>query len=175
VIRIFRNWLRALGKLDYVQGKERPDVECILCAVKNNDERVRNLKVYQDDILFIILNLYPYNPAHSLIVPNRHVLRFIELSKEEIIHINRAIQGYQLLLDELYKPKGYNIGMNEGNAGASIPHLHFHIVPRYGTELGYIDIIGQSRVIVESLDSVKQKIEAKIQNYLNKTFFERFE
>ena len=109
-----------------------------------------------------------------MIVPNRHILRFIELTKDEIVHINRAIQGFQLLLDELYSPKGYNIGINEGIAGASIPHLHFHIVPRYGEELGYIDIIGKSRIVVEGLDSVKQKIESIIKKYLNKEFFERF-
>lgn len=171
---MFKNWLRALGKLDYVQGKDQPDVECILCAVRANDGRVVLLKVYQDDLCFICLNLYPYNPAHSMIVPNRHILRFIELTKDEIVHINRAIQGFQLLLDELYSPKGYNIGINEGIAGASIPHLHFHIVPRYGSELGYIDIIGKSRIVVEGLDSVKQKIESNIKKYLNKEFFENF-
>ncbi len=160
--------------MEYVQGKTRPDVDCILCAVKDNDERVVILKVYQDDTCFICLNLYPYNPAHSMIVPNRHLLRFIELTKEEIIHINRTIQGLQLLLDELYTPKGYNIGINEGIAGASIPHLHFHVVPRYGEELGFIDIIGQSRITVEGLDSVKKKMESNIDKFLNKEFFESF-
>ena len=106
-----------------------------------------------------------------MIVPNRHITRFIELNKREILHLNRAIQGLQLLLDDLYNPRGYNIGMNEGIAGASIPHLHFHVVPRYGSELGYIDIIGQSRIVVEGLNSVKKKIDAKIDQYLNKEFF----
>jgi ATP adenylyltransferase len=174
VIIIFKSWLRASGKLNYVQGKDRPNVECILCALRDNNKSIPALKVYEDELIFICLNLYPYNPAHSMIVPNRHITRFIQLTKEEIIRINRAIQGFQLLLDDLYNPKGYNIGMNEGSAGASIPHLHFHIVPRYGSELGFIDIIGQTRTTVEDLNSVKQKIESKIQNYLNKSFFETF-
>ena len=163
-----------MGKLDYVQGKNRPDVECILCAVKDNDDRVVSLKVYQDNLIFICLNIYPYNPAHSMIVPNRHITRFIELNKKEILHLNRAIQGFQLLMDDIYNPRGYNIGMNEGIAGASIPHLHFHVVPRYGSELGYIDIIGKSRIVVEGLNSVKKKIDAKIDQYLNKEFFEEY-
>ncbi|TFG24253.1 MAG: HIT domain-containing protein [Promethearchaeota archaeon] len=171
---MFENYLRALGKLDYVQGKNRPDVECILCAVKDNDDRVVSLKVYQDDLIFICLNIYPYNPAHSMIVPNRHITRFIELNKKEILHLNRAIQGLQLLLDDIYNPRGYNIGLNEGIAGASIPHLHFHVVPRYGSELGYIDIIGKSRIVVEGLNSVKKKIDAKIEQYLNKEFFKGY-
>jgi ATP adenylyltransferase len=150
-------------------------VDCILCAVRDNDERVVTLKVYDDEYIFISLNLYPYNPGHLMIIPNRHVTSFLELTREEIIHINRTIQGIQLLLDNLYSPKGYNIGINQGIiAGASIEHLHIHIVPRYGAELGYIDIVGKTRIVVEGLDSVKQKLTENIHKFLNKEFYERF-
>ena len=158
-----------------MQGKARPNVDCILCAVRDNDDRVEILKVYEDDTCFIILNLYPYNPAHLMIVTQRHLTKFLELTKEEIIHINRAIQGIQLLLNELYNPKGYNIGLNQGrDAGGSIEHLHFHLIPRYGSELGFIDIVGKTRVLPEGLDAVKKKLEKKIHDYLNKDFFENF-
>jgi ATP adenylyltransferase len=161
--------------LDYVQGKTKPNVDCILCAVRDTDERVVTLKIYDDEYIFISLNLYPYNPGHLMIIPNRHVISFLELTREEIIHINRTIQGIQLLLDELYSPKGYNIGINQGIiAGASIEHLHIHIVPRYGAELGYIDIVGKTRIVVEGLDSVKQKLTENIHNFLNKEFYESF-
>lgn len=146
-----------------------------MCAVRDNDERVVTLKIYDDKYIFISLNLYPYNPGHLMIIPNRHVTSFLELTREEIIHINRTIQGIQLLLDDLYSPKGYNIGINQGIiAGASIEHLHIHIVPRYGAELGYIDIVGKTRIVVEGLDSVKQKLTENIHNFLNKEFYESF-
>jgi ATP adenylyltransferase len=110
-----------------------------------------------------------------MIIPNRHLTSFLELTKEEILHINRTIQGIQLLLNSLYNPKGYNIGINQGIvAGASIEHLHIHIVPRYGAELGYIDIIGKTRVVVEGLDSVKEKLSQNIHKYLNKEFYETY-
>ncbi|MFX0082192.1 MAG: HIT family protein [Candidatus Hodarchaeota archaeon] len=161
--------------MDYVQGKARPDVDCILCSVRDNDERVVSLKVYEDDLCFIVLNLYPYNPGHLMIVTQRHITKFLELTKEELLHINRAIQGIQLLLNDLYKPKGYNIGFNQGKtAGGSIQHLHFHLIPRYGTELGFIDIIGKTRVLPEGLESVKKKINENIDKYLNREFFENF-
>jgi len=141
-----------------------------------NDERVVLLKIYEDEICFVVLNLYPFNPGHLMCVPNRHITKFTELTKEELLHLNRTIQGLQLLLDELYHPKGYNIGINQGKeAGASIEHLHFHLVPRYGSELGYIDIFSKTRVVPEGLDSVRKKLTDNIDRFLNKEFFEKFE
>jgi ATP adenylyltransferase len=172
---MFEKWLRALGKLDYVQGKARPNVDCILCSVRDNDERVVSLKIYQDTLIFISLNLYPYNPGHLMIVPNRHILSFSDLTKEELIHLSRTIQGVQLLLDELYNPKGYNIGINQGReAGASIEHLHIHLVPRFGSELGFIDIVGKTRVLPEGLESVKQKFLKNINKFLTEEFYTQF-
>ena len=161
--------------MDYVQGTARPDVECILCSVRDDDERVKSLKVYQDDVAFACLNVYPYNPAHLMVVPNRHVIKYTDLTKDELVRVFRMIQGLQLLLDDLYSPKGYNIGMNQGRpAGGSIEHLHIHVVPRYGDEIGYIDIVGNTRVMVEGLSSVQEKMKNNIEKYLNKEFFENF-
>ena len=172
---MFENWLKALGKLEYIQGKTRPNVDCILCAVRDNDTRVISLKIFQDEICFVVLNIYPYNPAHLMVVPIRHLTIFVELTKEEIIHSSRILQGLQLMINDLYQPKGYNIGINQGRqAGGSIDHLHFHIIPRFGSELGFIDIVGKTRVLPEGLDEVKKKLDRNIKKYLNKEFFENF-
>ncbi|MGQ4872858.1 MAG: HIT family protein [Promethearchaeia archaeon] len=170
----FEGWLRAQGKLNYVMGKDRPKVDCILCAVRDDDERVISLKFYQDDIIFVCLNLFPYNPAHMMVVPNRHVIKFEELNKKEILRIFRAIQGLQMMLNELYQPHGYNIGFNQGSGGASIEHLHCHLVPRYKSELGYIDIIGKTRIMIEGLEDVKKKMKNNVDKYLNEDFFKSF-
>ena len=161
--------------MEYIQGKARPDVDCILCAVRDDDKRVKTLKIYEDDICFVVLNIYPYNPAHLLVATKQHKINLLELTRSEILHIFRAIQGLQLLLNSLYNPKGYNIGINQGkDAGGSIDHLHFHIVPRYGSELGFIDIFSQTRVLPEGLEAVKNKLETNISNYLTKEFFEKY-
>lgn len=174
-MKIFENWIRALGKLDYVQGKKRPKVDCIVCAIRDKDERVISLKVFQDKISFVVLNLYPYNPAHLMVVPIRHITKYLELTREEIIHTSRIIQGLQLMINDLYQPKGYNIGINQGRqAGGSIEHLHFHLIPRFGSELGFFDIVGKTRVLPEGLEDVKKKIENNINDYINKEFFENF-
>lgn len=150
-------------------------MECILCSVRDDDENVTSLKIYHDSVLFISLNLYPYNPGHLMIVPNKHITQFTELSREEMIHLMRTVQGTQMLLDDIYNPKGYNIGINQGNiAGGSIEHLHVHVVPRYSSELGYIDILAETRIVPEGLNSVKEKLEQKINKFLNQKFFENF-
>ena len=106
---------------------------------------------------------------------NRHIKEFTGVTKQEITHIFRAIQGLQFLLDEVYHPHGYNIGLNQGKpAGASINHIHWHVVPRFPSELGFIDIVGKSRIAVEGLNAVKKKIEEKVEKYLSKEFFENF-
>lgn len=175
MIEIFEKWLQALGKLEYVTGKEKPKVDCILCSIRDNDKRVKSLKVYEDNINFVVLNLYPYNVGHAMVCTTRHVAKYVDLTKEELIHISRTIQGLQLLLDELYSPRGYNIGINQGDcAGASINHIHWHIVPRFPSELGYIDIIGETRVVVEGLESVKKKFDENIGKFLNPEFYKNF-
>lgn len=78
-------------------------------------------------------------------------------------------------MNDLYSPHGYNIGVNEKKvAGGSIEHLHFHLVPRYRNELGYIDIVGKTRVVVEDLNSVLKKIQSNITKYLNQDFYNSF-
>ncbi len=138
------------NKMDYVRGKSRPDVECILCAIISSDERVEKLEVYQSELFFVSLNLYPYTPGHLMLFPKRHVVDIRELTSEEVEQLHNLQNLCLNVLDKVYSPHGYNIGYNIGSAaGASIQHLHLHIVPRYQRELGFIDIIGGAKIIVE--------------------------
>jgi len=138
------------NKMDYVRGRDRPDVECILCAIISGDERVEKLEVYQSELFFVSLNLYPYTPGHLMVFPKRHVVDIRELTSYEVEQLHNLQNLCLNVLDKVYSPHGYNIGYNLGSAaGASIQHLHLHIVPRYQRELGFIDIIGGAKIIVE--------------------------
>ena len=158
---LFKNHLRAQDKLDYVTGKNRPDVDCILCEIIRDSNEVKKYKLHQDALSMVCLNLYPYNPGHLMISPVKHVTDFRELSKEEILSISENVKRCQDLISELYNPIGFNVGFNQGGklAGASIEHLHVHLVPRFRGELGYIDIIGSTRVVVEGIDTVFKKMK----------------
>jgi ATP adenylyltransferase len=173
---MFERWIQALEKLDYVRKIDRPNVECILCSVRDDDMNVKNLKIYQDDVAFICLNLFPYNPGHLLIVPNRHIKSFRELDKSEALHITRLIQGVENLMEDVLNSKGFNIGINEGpNSGASIDHLHYHLVPRYPNELGFIDITSETRVVIEGLESIMKRLKERIGDHINNDFFMKYE
>ena len=142
-------------------------MECIFCAVRDDDPQVQAWKVYQERDLFISLNLFPYNSGHLMVIPTRHVESFAELSEDERNRIFYVITQCQLLLKELFTPAGFNVGWNQGRAaGASIQHIHIHIVPRYQTELGYIDIIGKTKIIIEPLSEVLRKIQARIHDFI---------
>ncbi|UYP47056.1 hypothetical protein NEF87_003341 [Candidatus Lokiarchaeum ossiferum] len=163
---LFSNHLHAIGKLDYVKDQSKK-VECILCAVRENDSRVTALKVYQEELLFISLNLYPYNPGHLMVIPTRHVEKFEDLTKIERERIFEVVIYCQKMLRAIFSPSGFNVGYNQGNfAGASIKHIHVHVVPRYDQELGFIDIIGNGRIVVEEATQVMAKIQARIPDFI---------
>ena len=163
---LFKKHLQAQDKFDYVTGKAKPKVDCILCSIIKDSKEVKSLKLYQDGIGAVSLNLYPYNPGHLMVFPIRHVIDFRDLTDKEILHLSDLIKKSQNMLSELYNLEGFNIGMNIGNfSGASILHLHIHIVPRYKNELGYIDIIGKTRVVVESVSEVFEKLKKSAQKY----------
>jgi ATP adenylyltransferase len=138
------------GKMAYVRGEKKPDVKCILCAIVEESDQVSRLEVYRSEYFLVTLNLYPYAPGHLMIFPKRHVTDLRMLTKEESAELCK-LQGICLdVLDDVYHPHGFNIGYNIGEAGgASIAHLHLHVVPRYRRELGFIDIIGGVKIIIE--------------------------
>lgn len=147
------------NKMGYARGENRPDVPCILCAIVQNDEKVERLEVHRTQFWTISLNLYPYSPGHLLIFPNRHVLDVRELNTEEVIALHELQCLSVEVLARVYQPRGYNVGYNMGEAsGASIAHLHLHVVPRYPRELGFVDVISGARIIIEDPSVTQEKL-----------------
>jgi ATP adenylyltransferase len=144
-----REYFFSFDKLPYLKGKKPPG--CILCLIRDRAPEVVDLSVYRDDLFIVSINLYPYNPGHLLVFPRRHIEDIRRLTGEEEERLAR-LQRYLLdAADRILQPSGYNIGYNMGlPAGASIAHLHLHIIPRYPRELGIADLIAGKRVLVES-------------------------
>ncbi|MBT3785732.1 HIT domain-containing protein, partial [bacterium] len=108
---------------------------------------------------FVTLNLFPYNPGHVMIVPNRHTETIEDFTPQEDLECFKLQRLCIQVLQEMYRPHGFNMGYNIGvHSGASIAHLHFHVVPRYRSELGFLDVINGTRVIVESPHITKDRM-----------------
>lgn len=153
-------------KLSYIKGENRPKVDCILCSACNKDPRVDNLIVWQNDLVAASINLYPYSSGHMLLFPVRHITEPKDLTREEVFSLH-SLQVYALeRLKELYTPGGFNIGYNVGHAsGASIEHLHQHIVPRYPRELGFVDIIAGAKILIEEPTTTMEKLRKAFKNF----------
>ena len=137
------------SKLDYARGA-RPDVECVLCEVIARRDTVDRLEVFRWGGFVVSLNLYPYNPGHLLLFPERHMETPAGLTTEEVQALHRLQLVAMDVLHELYGAAGFNVGYNCGEgSGASLDHFHVHVVPRYAREIGFIDIVGGARIIVE--------------------------
>ena len=147
------------NKMEYARGGKKPNVECILCAIVEENDKVARLDVYRSKLFVVALNLYPYTPGHLMIFPKRHITDVRMLSNEEVSELHKLQSLCLDVLENIYTPHGFNLGYNIGEAGgASIEHLHLHIVPRYRRETGFIDIIGGSKIIVEDPNVTQQRV-----------------
>lgn len=148
-------------RMEYIL-KKKPE-GCVLCEIprQNNDEA--NHILYRGENNFIILNSYPYNPGHLMIVPYRHVASPEELTDQEIQEHGDIVRRSLGVLRQVFDPAGFNLGMNLGKvAGAGIAeHIHSHIVPRWQGDTNYMPVISGTRVIPEALAETYHKLEGK--------------
>ncbi|HOG60912.1 MAG TPA: HIT domain-containing protein [Flexilinea sp.] len=163
---IFAPWrgeyINGIG--NHAKNPDNPQ-ECVFCsAIKATDDFERYI-IYRGINAFVILNLYPYNNGHMLIIPYNHVSDLSQLNTETHHEMMDLIVKAQKVLQDVYHPHGMNIGANIGTAaGAGIDqHLHFHILPRWTADVNFMTTIGQTRVIPEKLDETWKKIRTSWQ------------
>jgi ATP adenylyltransferase len=144
-------------KMKYLKG-DKPE-GCALCLIRDKSPKVPDLTVFRNELVEVSLNLYPYNPGHLLVFPLRHVTDIRKLEKEERTAMNQALDTALDALDLVYSPQGYNTGFNMGRcAGASIEHIHLHVIPRYPAEIGIAELLAGKRVMVEDLFTSRDRL-----------------
>ena len=126
--------------------------DCVFCAAQSTEAGLA-LVVHEAPLTYVILNLYPYNAGHLLVVPRRHAASLARLTREELNEIALLTQRSEQVLTEAYQPQGINVGMNLGRpAGAGIvDHLHVHLVPRWNGDTNFMSVVGEVRVLPEEL------------------------
>jgi ATP adenylyltransferase len=145
-------------RLEYVAHGERTP-GCIFCEATRASES-SSLIVFKGDTCYVILNLYPYNNGHVMVVPYRHLATFGALSRDEITEMGVLIQRTEAALVEAYQPHGFNIGVNLGKpAGAGVlDHLHVHIVPRWSGDTNFMTVVGEMRVLPENIGASAERL-----------------
>jgi ATP adenylyltransferase len=145
--RLFSPWRNT-----YVT-RNADEIGCVFCDALNSDEG-RALIIDEGPTCFVILNLYPYNSGHLMIVPRRHVGTLAALDDVELAEIGQLTQRAEMALTEAYQPQGINVGMNLGRpAGAGVlDHLHVHVVPRWTGDTNFMTVVADVRVLPEELE-----------------------
>ncbi len=150
--------LWAPWRLAYVTGASSGTSDCIFC--NTSDPGRGDLIVARGRVSFVILNLYPYNNGHLMVVPNRHVPSLASLDADEQAEIMRYTRLAEVAVTEAYAPHGINVGINLGRpAGAGVAdHLHVHLVPRWNGDTNFMTVVGNVRVVPEDLAVTKARL-----------------
>ena len=138
-------------RLEYIT-RAAQDEGCIFCQLSQPPENA-SLVVFEGRTCYVILNLYPYNNGHLMVVPRRHIGSLAALAAEEMTEVGVLTQRCETALTEAYRPQGFNIGVNLGkSAGAGVlDHVHVHVVPRWSGDTNFMTVVGEMRVLPESL------------------------
>jgi ATP adenylyltransferase len=147
-------------RLAYVtEAATTPTDGCILCAAQLPGEHA-SLVVHTGVRAFVILNKFPYNNGHLMIVPHRHASRLTELDADELLELMVLAQTAERALTEVYRPHAFNMGINLGRpAGAGIAdHLHLHVVPRWNGDTSFITVFDDTRVLPEGLSATASRL-----------------
>lgn len=157
------NKLWSPWRSEYIDSflKKDKDEGCILCNIAKEDVNdLSNLLVDKGDLTFTVLNLYPYNNGHLMVIPYRHLSNPEDLTKEENLETMEKIQTAVKALKLTMHPEGFNIGVNLGKcAGAGIDdHIHFHVVPRWNGDTNFMPVLGEVKVISQELSKTKEKL-----------------
>jgi ATP adenylyltransferase len=151
-------------RMAYIQGEGKPSHgdagdDCPFCSAPGRSDE-DGLIVARGELVYAVLNLYPYNSGHLMAVPYRHVADYPQLSAGETVELAEFTQRAMRTISRVMAPQGFNIGMNQGNiAGAGIAaHLHQHVVPRWGGDTNFIPVVAHTRVLPQLLSDARAQL-----------------
>jgi len=152
-------------RMTYITGEDRPEggyeqpAGCPFCRAPGVAE-AQSLVVARGEVVFAVLNLYPYNPGHLMVCPYRHVADYTDLTEAETIELAVFTRTAMRVIRAVSSPHGFNLGMNQGAvAGAGIAgHLHQHVVPRWGGDANFLPIVARTKALPELLSDTRRRL-----------------
>jgi ATP adenylyltransferase len=156
----------------YVTGKTGGATACVFCDAADpapDSSGQDSLVLVRGRLSYVILNLYPYNNGHLMVVPNRHLATLAETTADELAEMMAFTRDAEIALTEGYQPQGINVGINLGRpAGAGIvDHIHIHLVPRWTGDTNFMSVVGGTRVLPEDMQGTVARLRPIFERLLN--------
>ena len=152
-------WLWAPWRMKFIENHK---TDCVFCRVIAQDNDAENLIVYRGKNAFVILNRYPYTSGHMMVVANLHFPSLEDLdAAARSAMMELAAEGMRILR-KVYRPEGFNLGANIGEAAGAgiVGHVHLHVVPRWNGDTNFMSVLGRTRVLPEELDETFRRVRA---------------
>lgn len=153
------NHLWSPWRMTYIMNSNM-DQGCVFCNALHASDGIQNLVIFRALKSFVILNRYPYTSGHLMVVPNAHAGSLGELESDTRAEMMELVSQAIQVLGAVYRPQGFNVGMNLGEvAGAGIAeHVHMHLVPRWGGDTNFMSTTADTRVLPESLEDTYERV-----------------
>ncbi|MFD7306942.1 HIT family protein [Promicromonospora sp. NPDC059942] len=150
-------------RMVYIGGQDKPadgtTQQCPFCRIPAGDDE-QGLVVARGERCYVVLNLYPYNSGHMMVLPYRHVSDYTDLTEAETVELAQMTQQAMRVSRAVHAPAGFNLGINQGEvAGAGIAaHLHQHVVPRWLGDANFLPVVGQTKALPELLADTRRRL-----------------
>ena len=153
--------LWAPWRMEYITSQHNDKKKCVFCESPKNKDDKENHIVYRGEHCYVILNRFPYNNGHVMVLPYQHCNDLLNLSDEVYSECQELIKKTIKALRMVFNPQGINVGLNLGSAaGAGIAeHIHYHLLPRWQGDTNFMPVVAGVKVISESLDSTYHKLK----------------
>jgi ATP adenylyltransferase len=154
------NTLFTPWRYSYLTAPKNDDPGCIFCNAASGSDPRHTLTLYRSDAAVVMLNRYPYTNGHLMVAPVAHEARLFESADRSLTALIRLTAEAQRILSNVYRPDGFNVGMNFGQvAGAGVAdHYHLHIVPRWSGDSNFMSVTAQTRLVPEELNVTFEKL-----------------
>jgi ATP adenylyltransferase len=145
--------------MDYIQSTHKPE-SCVFCVVQSLEDGVANWIVHRGRYAYVILNRYPYTSGHLMVVPYQHQPTLNLLDNDTRSEMMELASQSTIVIQDVYNPQGFNIGINMGEAAGAgiVGHVHLHVVPRWVGDTNFMSSLGMTRVLPETLEDTLSRL-----------------
>jgi len=152
------NYIWSPWRMEYIESNKEEG--CVFCSAQEKEDSAENLIALRGEHAYVILNRYPYTSGHLMVVPLDHKPNFEDLDPQTRAEMMELTSRCMTVLRKVYHPQAFNMGANIGEAaGAGVKlHVHIHIVPRWQGDTNFMSVLGETRVLPESLESTYQRV-----------------